>query len=240
MAFMARISQANIVQATKRHTATVFFFHGSGGTAEDMKEWINILIKEELQFPHIKLVYPSAPTQPYTPSDGMLQNVWFDRMAISNQVPENVKSIDSMCQIVSKWIEKEVADGIPYNRIILGGFSMGGALAFHLAYRYKTGIAGCFAMSSFLNKGSLVCEHLKANPESSKVPLLQCHGTEDTLVPIAWGEETAKNLEKLGVNVKFVPLQNMDHALNRSEVQIWKDWLLDVLPDKQLTFSPKY
>lgn len=87
-----------------------------------------------------------------------LQNVWFDRMAISNQVSENIKSIDSMCQDVSKWVEKEVADGIPYNRIVLGGFSMGGALAMHLAYRYKTGIAGCFAMSSFLNKRSLVYE----------------------------------------------------------------------------------
>lgn len=79
-------------------------------------------------------------------------------MAISNQVPENIKSIDSMCQHVLKWIEKEVTSGISYNRIILGGFSMGGALALHLAYRYKTGIAGCFAMSSFLNKGSIVYE----------------------------------------------------------------------------------
>ncbi|XP_032674535.1 lysophospholipase-like protein 1 [Odontomachus brunneus] len=231
MALMARISQANIVQATKKHTATVFFFHGSGGTAEDMKEWINIFTKEELQFPHIKLVYPSAPSQPYTPNDGMLQNVWFDRMAISNQVPENVKSIDFMCQNVSKWIEKEVTNGIPYNRIILGGFSMGGALALHLAYRYKTGIAGCFAMSSFLNKGSIVYEHLKANPEN-RVPLLQYHGTADTLVPVEWGEETAKNLRELGVNVKFVSLQDMDHELNRPEVQGWKDWLLHILPDK--------
>ncbi|EFN80378.1 lysophospholipase-like protein 1 [Harpegnathos saltator] len=231
MALMARISQANIVHATKKHTATVFFFHGSGGTAEDMKEWINIYTKEELQFPHIRLVYPSAPSQAYTPNDGMLQNVWFDRMAISNQVPEHVKSIDSMCQDVSKLIEKEVEDGIPYNRIILGGFSMGGALALHLTYRYKPSIAGCFAMSSFLNKGSLIYEHLKINPENNKVPLLQYHGTADTLVPIEWGEETAKNMKELGVNVKFVPLPNMDHDLNRSEVQGWKNWLLSILPD---------
>lgn len=232
MAAIIRISQANIVQATRKHTATVFFFHGSGGTAEDIKEWVDILNREKLQFPHIKLVYPSAPSQPYTPNGGMVQNVWFDRMAISNQVPEHIKSIDSMCRNVSELIEKEVADGIPYTRIILGGFSMGGCLALHLAYRYKPTIAGCFAISCFLNKGSVIYEHLKANPEYNKVPLLQYHGTMDTLVPIEWGEESAKNLKELGVNVKFVPLQNIDHELDRTEIQSWKNWLLNVLPDK--------
>jgi len=85
-----------------------------------------------------------------------MQNVWFDRMAISNQVPEHIKSIDSMCQCVSALIKKEIADGIPSDRIILGGFSMGGCLALHLTYRFKTTVAGCFAMSSFLNKGSII------------------------------------------------------------------------------------
>lgn len=75
-------------------------------------------------------------------------------------------------------------------------------------------------------------QHLKANPEHGKVPLLQYHGTVDTLVPLEWGEDSAKNLKELGVNVKFVPLQNVDHELNREEIQGWKDWLLDMLPDK--------
>lgn len=75
-------------------------------------------------------------------------------------------------------------------------------------------------------------QHLKANPENSKIPFLQYHGTADTLVPVEWGEETAKNLKELGVNVKFISLQDMDHELNRSEVQGWKDWLLHILPDK--------
>lgn len=75
-------------------------------------------------------------------------------------------------------------------------------------------------------------QHLKINPEYNKVPLVQYHGTVDTLVPIEWGEESAKNLKDLGVNVKFMPLQNVDHELSRMEIQSWKDWLLDILPDK--------
>lgn len=231
MAAIARISQTNIVQATKKHTATVFFFHGSGGSAEDMKEWVDCFNRGRLQFSHIKLVYPSAPSQPYTPNDGMMQNVWFDRIAISNQAPEHLKSIDSMCQSVSELVDKEVSHGIPLNRIILGGFSMGGCLALHLAYRYKA-VAGCFVMSSFLNKGSIIYEYLKTNSEHSKIPLIQYHGTLDTLVPMEWGEESATNLKDVGVNVKFVPLKNVDHELNREEIQNWKDWLLNILPDK--------
>jgi len=232
MAAIARISQTNIVQATRKHTATVFFFHGSGGTAEDLKAWVDLLNRGKLQFPHIKLIYPSAPSQPYTPINGMMQNVWFDRISISNEVPEHIESLNSMCQNVSALIDREVADGIPFSRIILGGFSMGGCLALHLAYRYRTAVAGCFTMSSFLNKGSIIYEHLKNNPEHGKIPLVQYHGTVDTLVPIEWGEESAKNLKDLGVNVRFMPLQNTEHELNRAEIHTWKDWLLDILPDK--------
>jgi len=73
---------------------------------------------------------------------------------------------------------------------------------------------------------------LKTNPEDAKIPLLQYHGTFDTLVPIEWGKEGAKNLKELGVNVKFVPLEQAEHELNRKEIQDWKDWLLNLLPDK--------
>jgi len=63
-----------------------------------------------------------------------------------------------MCQNISELIDREVADGIPFSRIILGGFSMGGCLSLHLAYRYRTAVAGCFVMSSFLNKKSIIYE----------------------------------------------------------------------------------
>lgn len=63
-----------------------------------------------------------------------------------------------MCKKASELIEKEVADGIPINRIAVGGFSMGGCLALHLAYRFKRSLVGCIAMSAFLNNGSAVYE----------------------------------------------------------------------------------
>lgn len=82
--------------------------------------------------------------------------MWFDRSAISKAAPEVQSSVDAMCQEVSGILEKEVAAGIPYERIAVAGFSMGGALSMQLAYRFKTSLAGCCAMSSFLNDDSLV------------------------------------------------------------------------------------
>lgn len=83
-------------------------------------------------------------------------NVWFDRQAISITVPEVKRSIDIICNKASELIHQEVCAGIPINRIVIGGFSMGGCLALQLAYRFKRSLAGCIAMSSFLNNESLV------------------------------------------------------------------------------------
>ncbi|CAK9813480.1 Lysophospholipase-like protein 1 [Anthophora quadrimaculata] len=222
----------NIVNATKAHTASLFFFHGSGSTGRNVKEWIDTLNREELKFPYIKIVYPTAPAQPYTPANGLLSNVWFDRKSISNEVSEDVESINSICQNVVELIDKEVALGIPYSRIIVAGFSMGGALSFHLAYRYKLSLAGCCTMSSFLNKNSLVYQHLKENSGTSTPPLLQFHGITDGLVPIAWGRETYNHLKELGVNVEFVTLNNVAHEITRNEIDSFKKWLLNILPEK--------
>ena len=86
---------------------------------------------------------------------------WFDRDLYVHEPPEMKHSIDVMCNKVSELIHREIASGIPMNRIIVAGFSRGGRLAMHLAYRFKKGLAGCIVMSSSLNMTSLVYEVIK-------------------------------------------------------------------------------
>lgn len=231
MAAITKIPKFNVVNATKKHTATLFFFHGSGDTGDNVKEWIDILNKEELKFPHIKIIYPTAPAQPYTPNNGMISNVWFNRKEISNNVSEEEHSIDSICHTVLQLINAEHTNGIEYNRIIVGGFSMGGALALHVAYRCKLSLAGVVAISSFLNKNSLVYQHLKSNKIEKMPPLLQFHGTLDELVPIQWAEESYNMLSNFGVNAKFIPLNNVYHELVGKEIQELKKWINNILPE---------
>nr|XP_060610235.1 lysophospholipase-like protein 1 [Anolis sagrei ordinatus] len=227
------VLQRSVVAAVPagRHTASVIFLHGSGDTGPGVRDWIKQVLKQDLSFQHIKVIYPTAPVRPYTPMRGSLSNVWFDRYKISYDCPEHIETIDSMCQALTGLIDDEVKNGIKKNRILLGGFSMGGGMAMHLAYGYHQDVAGVFALSSFLNKNSVVYQALKK--EGQELPeLFQCHGTADELVLYSWGEETNKMLTSLGVTTTFLSLPNLYHEMNKSELEKLQAWILKKLPEQ--------
>lgn len=162
-----------------------------------------------------------------------MSHVWFDRLDIAPNVPEHKETLDSIGEEMKSLIEKEIAAGIQLNRIVVGGFSMGGALALHTAFRFKPGLGGVFALSSFLNHNSAVYNNLKINKSGIETPLYMCHGERDTMVPIEWGRETFDNLVDLGVKGEFVPLRNTLHELKKNEIVGLFEWLLKVLPDEK-------
>ncbi|KAG6457977.1 lysophospholipase-like protein 1 [Manduca sexta] len=215
-----------------KHTATVIFFHGSGSCGKDMKEWVRLMVKN-FSFPHIKVLYPTAPLQPYTPAGGMPSNVWFDREDISPQVKEKLDSIAQIEKEVRQLIKNENLAGIPSNRIIVGGFSMGGALSLHTAYRWDRNLAGTFAFSSFLNQNSVVYQELKAANAGTKLPpLLQLHGDSDDLVDAKWALNTFNELKSLGVNGEFHTMEKLGHSLNRRGMNMIMNFIVKLLPEQ--------
>ncbi|XP_053164942.1 lysophospholipase-like protein 1 [Hemicordylus capensis] len=223
--------QKIVVAPTRRHTASVIFLHGSGDTGQGIRAWIKQTLNRDLSFQHIKVIYPTAPARPYTPMRGSLSTVWFDRYKISNDCPEHIETIDSMCQELTDLIDDEVKNGIRKNRILLGGFSMGGGMAMHLAYRYHQDLAGVFALSSFLCKNSVVYQALQKN-EGELPELFQCHGMADELVLHPWGEETNEMLKSLGVRTTFLSFPNFHHELNSDELEKLQAWILKQLPEE--------
>lgn len=185
-----------------------------------------------MEFPHIKVIYPTAPLQPYTPMGGGLSNVWFDRRSISIEAMESRKSMAQIYETVHEMISDELSLGIPINRIIVGGFSMGGALAMHAGYHLNTELGGVFACSSFLNHDSIVYDSLKnrTKPETELPELRMFHGDRDTLVPLEWGQESFQKLSQLGVTGTFTPLTNTLHELKKRELLDIQDWILAKLP----------
>lgn len=109
---------------------------------------------------------------------------------------------------------------------------MGGALALHLAYRIKPGFAGVFALSSFLNRQSVVYESLRTKKSGVETPLFMCHGDRDPLVPIHWGRETYENLSTFGVKGDFIPLSNTVHEMKKAELLELFRWITKLLPEK--------
>ncbi|XP_077195775.1 lysophospholipase-like protein 1 isoform X2 [Paroedura picta] len=223
--------QRSVVAPSGRHSASVLFLHGSGDTGQGIRAWIKQVLNQDWSFQHIKVIYPTAPARPYTPMRGSMSTVWFDRYKISNDCPEHIETIDSMCQDLTSLIDDEVKNGIRKNRILLGGFSMGGGMAMHLAYRRHQDVAGVFALSSFLNKNSAVYQALTKN-ERERPELFQCHGTDDELVLHSWGEETNQMLKSLGVPTTFLSIPNLYHELNKSELEKLQAWILKKLPEK--------
>ncbi|KAM4860997.1 lysophospholipase-like protein 1 isoform 2-T2 [Thomomys bottae] len=189
--------ETSIVSPLGRHSATLIFLHGSGDSGPGFRKWIKQVLNKDLAFHHIKVIYPTAPPRPYTPLKGGISNVWFDRYKIAIDSPENLESINETCQVLTGLINDEVKSGIKKNRIMLGGFSMGGCMAMHLGYRFHQDVAGVFALSSFLNKISAVYQAVQKN-DGLLPELFQCHGTADELVLYSWGEETNSRLKLLG------------------------------------------
>ncbi|KAI8430789.1 hypothetical protein MSG28_000951 [Choristoneura fumiferana] len=116
---MSRLGALHLTKPTgPKHTATVIFFHGSGDSGGNMKEWVQIMAKNFV-FPHIKVMFPTAPLQPYSPNGGTMSNVWFDRAGISPDVPEKIDSLSEIEVEVKNLIQNEKQLGIPSNRIVI-------------------------------------------------------------------------------------------------------------------------
>lgn len=235
----SKISALKIIpQINKLNTASVIFFHGSGDTGPGILEWIKFLIGE---FPstYIKFLFPTAPMRAYTPLGGERSHVWFDRYDITPDVAEHGETLEAMGIEVTRLIQQEVKGGIPLDRIIVGGFSMGGALALHTAYRFSPGLAGVFALSSFLNEDSAVYRTIvTSSGDDNKTakqspPLYMCHGDRDTLVPMAWGKNTYEQLTKLGIQGNFHPIRNTLHELKKQELLDLFAWIKKILPDEK-------
>ncbi|XP_045592210.1 lysophospholipase-like protein 1 isoform X2 [Procambarus clarkii] len=195
------------------------------------KEGIKMIYGKNFIFPHIRILYPTAPLIPYTPSAGCLRHVWFNRHSISLAAPEDLTTIEPIAEEINKLIDKEVKEGIDVKRIILGGFSMGSSLAMQMGYRFRRDIGGVFVLSSFLNQYSKVYEVLDSSLDSDHPPLFMCHGEKDDVVPYTWGERTFEELRKRGVKGEFHSFSNLYHNISKEELVMLKEWILKQLPD---------
>ncbi|CAH1371094.1 hypothetical protein MTP99_012586 [Tenebrio molitor] len=223
---MSKLLPIHIIKQTHSvNAASVIFLHGSGDTGRGVLDWVKFLI-DDFSLPHVKFIFPTAPLRPYTPLDGGLSYVWFNRYDITPEVPEHVETLEEIKNDIKTLISKEVDSGIPLNKIIVGGFSMGGALALHTGYRFVPGLGGVFALSSFLNHESAVYKDIQA----TETPLFMCHGDKDELVPLSWGQDTFTKLTSLGVKGEFVPLKNTLHELKKNELEKLLQWILNTIP----------
>lgn len=209
-----------------KYTAAMIFLHGLGDTGQGWSDTIGAIIP-----PYCKLICPTAPSIPITLNGGMKMTSWFDLMALSADGPEDIEGIKKANSLVLKMIEEEEAKhSIPCNRILIGGFSQGGALALHTALRHPKSLAGVLAFSCWL---PLHKEYPAALNQANKgVPVFQCHGDIDLIVPRIWGNKTADILRPLLTTYDFKVYQGLAHSSSNEELKDAAAFIAKCLPLK--------
>ncbi|KAM4706212.1 acyl-protein thioesterase 1 isoform 4-T4 [Rhinophrynus dorsalis] len=171
------------------------------------------------------------PIMPVSLNMNMSMPSWFDIIGLSPDAQEDESGIKKAAENVKALIDQEVKNGIPSNRIILGGFSQGGALSLYTALTTHQKLAGVVALSCWLPLRTSFPQ-ASANSANKDVSVLQCHGESDPLVPLMFGSLTSDNLKTIinPANVSFKTYSGLTHSSCTQEMSDIKQFIEKQLP----------
>jgi phospholipase/carboxylesterase len=200
--------------------AAVIWLHGLGADGFDF-----VPLVEELRLPPamaVRFIFPHARPRPVTINNGFVMRAWYDITSLGPDRVEDEAGIRQSAEVVRGYIAKENARGIASERIVIAGFSQGGAIAFQAALRYPQRLGGVMALSTYLPlRESLAKE---ATPANRDVPILMCHGVRDQMLPAALGAASRDLLQSLGYPVEWKTYP-MEHSVCMEEVLDISKWL---------------
>jgi len=203
----------------------IIWLHGLGADGHDFEP-----VAQALQLPAslpIRFVFPHAPQRPVTVNMGAVMRAWYDILEMDVARRVDLENILTSAQLLRNLIQRELDNGIPSQRILLAGFSQGGAIALHTGLRYEKPLAGILAMSTYLpTVETLEAECHAANRD---IPILMTHGQYDPVIPIVHAENTREALIRLGYSVQWQAYP-MEHQVCIEEIADLRSWLLEVLP----------
>jgi phospholipase/carboxylesterase len=188
--------------------AAVIWLHGLGADGHDFEPIVpELRLKQAVRF-----VFPHAPERPVTINQGMRMRAWYDILQFGGG-REDDKGIHASQALIVKLIEEQP---VPPEKIVLAGFSQGGAIALQTALRYPKRLAGVMALSTYLPlAATLPAERAAANAE---VPIFMAHGSYDDIIPIQRARDSRSFLEKLGHRIEWHDYP-MPHSLCGEEVR---------------------
>jgi phospholipase/carboxylesterase len=204
--------------------ACVIWLHGLGADGHDF-----VPVVPELGLPTslaVRFVFPHAPMRPVTINAGYVMRAWYDVRDDSGVRREDVAGVQESQQRIEGLIAREKTRGIASARIVLAGFSQGGAMALHTGLRHPERLAGIIALSCFLPMADAIAA--EASPANRDVPIFIAHGTQDPLIPLARGHRARDLLLDLGYRVTWREYV-MPHSVCDAEIRDVSEWLRGVL-----------
>ena len=202
--------------------ASVIWLHGLGADGNDFAP-----IVPELRLPKdlaVRFIFPHAPTLPVTINGGYVMPAWYDILDMSINRKVDIEQLVKSAQQITDLVDREIERGIDSKKIVLAGFSQGGAVALHCALTYPKPLAGLLFMSSyFASQGSIT-----PNAANQKLAVEIHHGTADPVVPVQLGQQCFSALGAMGhpVEIKTYP---MEHSVCPQQIGDISTWLSRVL-----------
>jgi phospholipase/carboxylesterase len=201
-------------------TAAVIWLHGLGADGHDFEPIVPQLGWSDA--PDIRYVFPHAPVRPVTINGGMQMRAWYDILSLTSARGHDREGIVDSVNAAAALVRQQILNGIDSRRIIVAGFSQGGAIALQLALRFPEPLAGVVALSSYL----LFADKLEQQQHAANraLPAFVAHGTSDPVVPLSLGEDAARVLETLGHPVTWHSYP-MVHAVCPEEIGHLSAWM---------------
>lgn len=201
--------------------ASVIWMHGLGADGSDFEPLV-----PQLRLPArlpVRFVFPQAPVRPVTVNAGYRMRAWYDIPGFAANAPEDAAGIADSTRRIHALIDRERAAGVPAERIVVAGFSQGGALALHASLRYRERLGGLLALSTYLPLRERLTR--EASIENRDLPILMCHGRFDPVLPLQFGEWSRDALRAAGFRVEWIAYP-MQHELCIPQVADVAAWLV--------------
>lgn len=191
--------------------ATVIWLHGLGADGNDFAPII-----PELNLPDdlaVRFIFPHAPKMPVTINNGYVMPAWYDIMEMSIERKVDVAQLEKSSQAIADLIDREIERGIPSEKIILAGFSQGGAVVYQCGLTYTKPLAGILALSTYF----ATAESIDTHEANNDIPVHIFHGTKDPVVPEILGQQARDVLKHMGYKCTYRTYP-MEHSVVMEEI----------------------
>ena len=201
--------------------AVVIWLHGLGADGQDFYEIVPMLALPKKAA--IRFVFPHAPVQAVTINAGMKMRAWYDIYGIGPNYPEDAQGIARSADAVAALMKTQLDAGITSDRLVLAGFSQGGAMALYVTLTYHQPLAGVLALSCYLPLADQLSTRI--NPANQNTPILMMHGDSDPVVPIDFAQQSMQHLIAQGCPVQWQQYP-MAHGVHPDQCVHIGQWLV--------------
>jgi phospholipase/carboxylesterase len=213
------------VETGPKPNAAIIWLHGLGADGHDFEPAVPELVPRGDRA--WRFVFPHAPVRPVTMNNGMRMRAWYDVKGFDRKQSEDVAGFKQAEASILELLEREAARGVPPERVVLAGFSQGGAVSLYMMPRLKQKLAGVMALSTYLPcESTLAAER---EPANDATPVFLAHGVQDPVLPLALGSAARDTLRALRYTVEWHEYP-MPHSVCPAELDDIRQFLYRVLP----------